>query len=117
MTPSDATKPVRTRRSHEALACAKCQHVNPPGSNTCEACEAHLWVVCHDCGTRNLRVDSRCTECGHRLHRSALTRVSRKLLGNRRNISLWQIGALVIGVWVAYKVIIFFAEYRPPPPE
>jgi hypothetical protein len=38
------------------------------------------------------------------------------LFGNRQNITVWQIVALVIAVWVAYKLIIFFAEYRPPPP-
>ena len=76
-----------------------------------------MWVVCHHCGHRNRRVDSHCLECAGRLHRSLLKRASKKLFGNRGNITAWQIAALVIAVWVAYKVVIFFAEYRPPAPE
>lgn len=117
MTHSDPIKSGQKRRSTESVPCAKCQHVNPPGSNTCEECKAHLWVACHHCGHRNRRVDSHCVECGIRLHRSAFKRVSRKLFGTRRNIQIWQIAALVIAVWVAYKLVILFAEYRPPPVE
>ncbi len=98
-------------------ACAKCGHVNPRNANVCEKCQAHLWVVCHHCGKRNRRSDNSCVECDHRLHRSMWRRVSKKLTGDRRNISLWQIVLLIVVVWCAYKVVIYFAEYRPPSPE
>jgi len=114
------SKPIESERSHrsgENIPCAKCGHENPAGSNTCGECEAHLWVVCHHCGHRNRRVDGHCVECARRLHRSLWRRASKKLFGNRRNITAWQIVTLAVGVWLAYKIVIFFAEYRPPPLE
>src|SRR5262245_27946547 len=115
MTRPDPAKSTQTRGSTEGVPCAKCQHVNPPGSNTCEECKAHLWVVCHHCGHRNRRFDAHCIECASRLHRSALKQVSKKLFGSRRNIAAWQIATLIIAVWLVYKLIVFFVEYQPPP--
>src|SRR5262245_45000883 len=117
MTHHDPAKPDQSRRSTEGIPCAKCQHLNPAGSNTCEECKAHLWVACHHCGHRNRRIDAHCSECAGRLHRSALKPVSTKRFGARRNITAWQIATLVLAVWVAYKMVIFFAEYQAPPPE
>ena len=99
------------------VPCAKCGHENSRNANVCSGCQAHLWVVCHHCGKRNRRSDNHCVECSHRLHRSIWRRVSKKLTGDRRNISLWQIVLLIVAVWCVYKVIIYFAEYRPPAPE
>jgi len=116
MNPANPASQSGKRHAGSELPCAKCGHVNPPGSNTCEQCQAHLWVVCHHCGYRNRRVDPRCVECGFRLHRSLWRRLSKKFFPNRK-IAAWQIVLLLIAVWVAYKLIVFFAEYRVPAPE
>lgn len=113
----DSSQSSRAVRLTKPVICAKCRHENPPGSNTCGKCQAHLWVVCHHCGQRNCRADSQCAECGGRLHRSALKRVSKRLFGDRQKVSAWQIGLLVVAVWFAYRMIIYFSSYQPPAPE
>lgn len=113
----ESSRTAATQRGTRPAVCSKCGHENRPGSNTCEKCGSHLWVVCHHCGQRNLRADTQCAECGGRLHRSALKRASKKIFGDRRRITPWQIGLLLAAVWFAYRVIVWFAEYRPPEPE
>jgi len=98
----------------QALPCAKCDHVNPSESNTCEACGSHLWVSCHDCGHRNVRAEARCVECGGRLHRAWWKRVSKWFVPERKRFALWHAGLLAAGVWLAFKVIVYLAEFRLP---
>ena len=53
--------------SGRGILCAKCEHLNPAGLEKCETCQAHLFVFCTYCGTRNGRVLTRCTKCRRRL--------------------------------------------------
>ena len=53
--------------SGRGILCAKCEHLNPVGLEKCETCQAHLFVFCTYCGTRNGRVLTRCTKCRRRL--------------------------------------------------
>jgi hypothetical protein len=94
----------------KGVLCAKCDHLNPPGSNVCEECEAHLHVSCHACGHRNRRVDAVCSHCGHHLHRSLGRRLMKKLMPHNRTIILVEAGLLLILVLVAYKIIIKLVE-------
>ncbi len=103
---SRPTKPP----GEKGVLCAKCDHLNPPGSNVCDECGAHLYVSCHSCGQRNRRVDAICSHCGHHLHRSFGRRLKKKLFPNNRKIRLVEAGLLVILVLVAYKIIVKLVE-------
>ena len=37
--------------------------------DNCTECNAHLYVVCRECGTKNLRTQKTCEECGANFHR------------------------------------------------
>jgi len=63
---SDATKTVAT-----SIECRDCGKVNGPEVQDCGHCGAHLYMDCRKCGSRNPRVRIRCSNCGHRLHRSS----------------------------------------------
>jgi hypothetical protein len=104
--PSNPDSPVAER----GVLCAKCDHLNPPGSKVCEECGARLFVACHYCGHKNRRVDAACAQCGHHLHRSVWRRWQRKILG--QNVKLLVIEAIlfVILVVIGFKLIIHFVE-------
>ena len=96
--------------SERGVLCAKCDHLNPPGSKACEECGAHLYVACHYCGHKNRRVDAVCTECGRSLWR----RWQRKFLGQNRKILIVELILLVIVVVVGFNIIVRLVEYKPP---
>lgn len=98
-------------QSTKGVLCPKCDHLNAAGRNTCEYCEAHLYVSCHDCGHRNERVRERCVHCKHRLHRSWFNQWRKRIAGNRGlKISALQIIMLIVGVLVTFGVVIWLAE-------
>lgn len=111
MTIADVRRSDPDADGHPEIVCAKCRDANPSGSNTCQRCGAHLWVACHNCGSRNQRIETECGECGHRLHRSRWKSVSKRMFGNRRHVQVWQVGLLIVGVWLAYRAIVFLAEF------
>lgn len=115
--PGKAVHSPRARHSGSEITCAKCGHVNPHASNTCERCQAHMWVSCRHCGHRNTRAEEHCTECGQRLHRSALKKLRKKLGGGTAKFRWWYIPLLVAAVSLAYKVIVFLVEFRLQPVE
>lgn len=96
------------------VECAKCGHVNTPGSNHCAQCGSRLYISCHNCGHSTVRVASRCAHCGHRLHRSLWSRTRRRVFGRNPKMTPFQIVLLIVFVIVAYKVIVYIVEYRPP---
>ena len=100
--------------SERGVLCAKCDHLNPPGSKACEECGDHLYVACHYCGHKNRRVDAVCAECGHHLHRSLWRRWQRKFLGQNRKILIVELILLVIVVVVGFNLIVRLVEYKPP---
>lgn len=117
-TMSDATTAQARSGSNRGILCPKCEHLSPPGTGTCGRCGAHLHITCNKCGQRSPRVFERCSSCGHRLHRSLASRFQRrlrKLLPKR--VKPLHLALLVIGILVAYKVVVFLAEYRPPAAE
>ena len=92
------------------VACHKCEHLNPVGSRCCSLCGDHLYVTCHSCGHTNERARSRCPECGHRLHRSLWRKLRRKLLPRNTKVKPWEVGLLVVAVYVTYKLIVKLSE-------
>lgn len=115
----NGNKPEASRQptTGNGILCAKCDHLNPGGSNTCGFCGSHLHISCSKCGHRNARVLARCTQCGHRLHRSLWRRWQRKFLKNGQKVKPLYVALLIIAILVTYKVIIKLAEYRPPDPN
>jgi hypothetical protein len=103
---SKSAKPLGER----GVLCAKCDHLNPPGCNVCEECDAHLYVTCHSCGHRNRRVDAVCGHCGHHLHRSLGRRLRKKLFPQNRKIILVEAALLIILVLAAYRLIVKLVE-------
>ena len=114
------TKPVessgRGRHSKE-VRCTKCGTTNPGAYNSCGQCGARLYIVCHECGYSNERGSHRCEHCSQRLHRSWWKRVRVLVFGARPKITLWQLVLLAVSVYVGYKLIVYLAEYRAPPPD
>ena len=100
--------------STSPVLCAKCRHSNPREANHCEKCGARLYITCHNCGHSTSRIATRCAYCGHRLHRSFWSRVRRRVFGRNSKITPFQIALLIAFVFLAYKTIIYIAEYRPP---
>ena len=113
---SGLKNPTEEKRS-EQVVCAKCEHSNPHGCNVCEACGAHLHVVCHHCGNRNPRIQARCLECNHSLHRSRARSLSHRLLGKNRKITTLQLVLLLLGILIGAAAIVFLADMRLPQPE
>lgn len=113
MSMSGPQKPIEpdTERSHAGVVCAKCEHSNARGRNTCEKCGAHLHVVCHHCGHHNARVAHRCEECGHNLHRSLGRRWARAFAKKNGKMSLAQLILLIVAILVGMGVIIFLSEF------
>jgi len=96
----------------EGILCAKCEHRNPPHSNVCELCEAHLYISCHACGARNERVAIHCHRCGQGLHRSRWRRWQKKLFPERHKLRPIHVVLLIAAVALTYKAIVFIAESR-----
>jgi uncharacterized membrane protein YvbJ len=103
-----------SEKSKAPVECAKCGHTNAPGTNHCVLCGSRLYISCHNCGHSTMRVASRCGHCGHRLHRSLWNRAQRRFFGRNPKITPFQIILLIAFVVVAYKVIVYIVEYRPP---
>ena len=111
--PHEADEGARDEGRAEMLECSKCGHLNKRPCNTCSECGAHLHVVCHECGHRNERIADECVECGKRLHRSLWRRLEKKLFKRNPKMNVWQFVLLVVAVYVAYKIIVKLAEFRP----
>jgi hypothetical protein len=110
-------KPGPSLPAGQGILCAKCEHLNQPGSNTCGHCGSHLYIACSKCGHSNQRALSRCTRCGHRLHRSVWHRWKRRITRGNRKVHPLHLVLLVLSVIVVYKIIVKLAEYRPPTPD
>ena len=120
MKKSGPEKPIEEASKPVEIPCAKCQHLNPRGSNVCTECGAHLHVVCHHCGHRNHRAQSQCFECGHKLHRAWSKRVSRTLFGKRNKLSklsLAQVILLIMMILIGFIAVVYFSNVQLPSPE
>lgn len=98
----ESTGQVTTRRG---VLCAKCEHLNPPHSNECETCGAHLFLSCKECGEGNERVRTRCLKCGRRLHRSWLQR-SRKKMGRGGRLMAAKVVLYCFGLLLVYGLLV-----------
>jgi hypothetical protein len=107
-------EPKAARRPRKGVLCAKCEHLNPPGSGTCERCQSHLYVTCIDCGTRNERVRSRCLECGRKMHRNLLQRVRRRAFGKGFGFNTTSIVLFLIGVALVFGFIVIVSNISFP---
>lgn len=100
----------------KGVLCAKCEHLNPPGTNECRFCGAHLYVTCHACGVRNPRVNARCSECHHSMHRSLFKKWYRKFAPKKSRYKPWHFVLLAGAVYVTYRVIVHLAEFSAATP-
>jgi len=107
----------QTEKPRREIACAKCGHLNLARTNSCAQCSARLYILCHHCGHSNERAADRCLECDRRLHRSSWRKLRKRIFGSRSKVSPFQILLLIFFVLMAYKVIVYVAEYRMPAPE
>lgn len=98
----------------KGVLCAKCNHLNKPGSTKCSVCESHLHIKCNDCGHRNERVYTRCQSCGRRLHKSVFEKMHRQVFDHRAKITPFQIVLLLVAVAVVYIVIEWVNKFRMP---
>ena len=111
---SDTEPNLPAPPAERGVLCAKCDHLNLPGSKACDECGAHLYVACHYCGHKNRRVDAVCAQCGHHLHRSLWRRWQRKFLGQNSKILAIEAVLLVVLVVVGFKLIIKLVESPLP---
>lgn len=102
---SSALENAGRTHTRKGVLCAKCEHLNPPESNECETCGAHLFLACKQCGEGNERVRTQCVRCGHRLHRSFLHR-SRRRLGRKGKLVLARVGLYCLGVILLYGLLV-----------
>jgi hypothetical protein len=115
---SGPEKLIDEPQESRGVVCAKCEHLNPRGRNTCGHCGAHLYVLCHSCGNRNPRSVSACTECGRRLHRSLWRRITRRLFERDRKKWALQAIVVVIGILIALALGALFIYFSAvPSPE
>lgn len=114
MTHSKSNDVADNDNKDSTVRCAKCEYLNPHGSNVCGRCRAHLYVNCHHCGHRNQRAFALCAHCGQHLHRSLWRRWRKKLLPDDRLVKPWQVGLLILAVLLAYKIIVKVAEMQAP---
>ena len=55
--------------SNSVVQCPKCKQMVSALDDNCQACNAHLYVVCRECGSKNLRTEKTCKKCGTNFHR------------------------------------------------
>ena len=97
-------------QGEKGLLCPKCSHLNPGGLKECEYCNSQLFIKCKKCGEKVQRVLSQCPKCRHRLHKSLLNKIERKMFARSRKITLGQFGLLIIMAIVMYHVIQFVSN-------
>ena len=105
---------AETERNDRGVLCAKCEHLNVWGQNECKRCGSHLYVSCSDCGQRNERVRTRCTNCHRRLHRSIFERLRRRATKGTLRVNGLQAVLFFVGVAAAFIVIFLFSRLYIP---
>jgi hypothetical protein len=96
------------------VLCAKCEHLNVWARNECKRCGAHLFITCTDCGQRNERVRTRCSNCERKLHHSLFDRMSRKAFKGAFRLNSLQVLIFCLGVALAFAVIMLFSRLEIP---
>jgi len=96
----------------KGVLCAKCDHLNAPGSTTCEYCRSALFEPCRHCGKTVRRTAHRCEFCGHHTRPKSRrhSRLWRLIFTGWRGISLWQVALLVVAVYTAYRLVLIFTQ-------
>ncbi len=92
------------RKDPPGVLCAKCDHLNPPGSTECDHCHARLFRVCSKCGQSYQDALSRCPHCGTRPGR--LSRRKGNIHPAAQSFNMWWVYAvaLLFALAVCYKV-------------
>lgn len=96
----------------KGVLCAKCDHLNPPGSTACEYCRAALFEACRNCGRPVRRTAYRCESCSQRTRPRAVrhSQLWRRVFSGSRRITLWQVAALVVAVYGSYRLIMILVQ-------
>lgn len=102
---------AKTERKGRGVLCAKCEHLNAWGLNECKRCGTHLYISCMDCGQRNERVRTRCTNCHRGLHLSLVERVRRRFSKEALQGNGLQLVLVCIGVAAASILIFLFSRF------
>ena len=92
-------------QGEKGLLCVKCSHLNPSNLKACEYCKTPLFITCKKCEAKVQRALSQCRKCGHRLHKSFLSKLERKMFARSRKITLGQFGLLIILALFMYQAI------------
>jgi ribosomal protein L40E len=73
--------PPRMSKSEEnsVIQCPKCKKETSVLQDHCEKCGGHLFIVCRECGTKNLRTETKCENCGSNFHRQKRKRRQDKI--------------------------------------
>ncbi|HOX03301.1 MAG TPA: zinc ribbon domain-containing protein [Candidatus Paceibacterota bacterium] len=96
----------------KGVLCIKCDHLNAPGSRECDYCQAALWVACRHCGAETQRALTKCTHCGHRIHRHWRRPLWwKRLFYGGRKLTLSQVMVILIIVLVTYLIIFELPKY------
>jgi hypothetical protein len=83
--------------SKRGLLCVKCEHLNLATDTLCQICGADLFMICLQCGSRNERVRSRCTQCRQSLSYTWWRRFLSRWTG-RKNSAMVLVQALFLHV-------------------
>ena len=97
-------------QGEKGLLCLKCSHLNPGNLNECEYCKTTLFIICKKCEAKVQRALSQCQKCGHRLNKSFLSKLERKMFARSRKITLGQFGLIIILALCMYQVIKVISE-------
>lgn len=80
-------EPANVASAGRGILCAKCEHLNPGGRETCEYCESGLFIDCPKCEMQNVRALAYCLGCKTPLHKTLKSLKERLLGGSKEEAS------------------------------
>jgi ribosomal protein L40E len=95
---------------HVGRVCTKCGTENPPKTDLCTACGAHLYLVCRECKHRNYRGLSNCEKCNQPLRPSDSRNIRRLFNPTGGNVKFTELLVAAIVVVIFLYIALRLAE-------
>lgn len=92
------------RKDPPGVLCAKCDHLNPPGSTECDSCHAELFRVCKVCHKTYQAAYSKCVFCGAKGRRQEPRHSGKRLAPQSISLKWVYAAALLIALALCYKI-------------
>jgi predicted nucleic acid-binding Zn ribbon protein len=91
------------------VKCVKCNHLNAAESDHCSQCEAHLYLVCRYCSTKNRRDEKTCSKCGSELQREKRRHKRQKTAINGHKVKIAVLSCILVAAVVSAILWFIFA--------